>query len=168
MPLPEPPAVIVLMGVSGSGKTTAGRLLAEALGWAFYDGDDFHPPANVEKMRRRIPLTDADRIPWLRSLRAHLEACLREGTRAVVACSALRQSYRELLLDGLGGIALIYLKGDYELIERRLRGRRGHYMPPGLLDSQFATLEEPEGILTIDIDREPLEIVALIRSGLGV
>jgi gluconokinase len=168
MPHPEPLCVIVLMGVSGAGKTTVGRQLADELGWRFYDGDDFHAPENVEKMRRQIPLTDADRIPWLQTLHDHIADCLRERRCAIVACSALRQHYRDILIRGLNGAVLVYLKGSYALIERRLGARRGHYMPPGLLQSQFAALEEPGDVLTVGIDRPPAAIVEAIRAALGV
>ena len=159
--------VIVLMGVSGSGKTTVGRGLADELGWKFYDGDDFHPRANVEKMARGEPLDDDDRAPWLESLRDLIRSCLARGESAVLACSALKRSYREyLLIDE--SVELVYLKGDYELIEERLEGRRGHYMKPKMLDSQFAALEEPERGLTVDISLPPEKIIGTIRSRFGV
>ena len=159
--------VIVLMGVSGSGKTTIGRGLADALGWKFYDGDDFHPRANVAKMARGEPLDDDDRAPWLESLRDLIRSCLARGESAVLACSALKRSYREyLLIDE--NVGLVYLKGDYELIEERLEGRRGHYMKPKMLDSQFAALEEPERGLTVDISLPPEKIIETIRSRFGV
>ena len=159
--------VIVLMGVAGSGKTTIGRGLADELGWKFYDGDDFHPRANVEKMARGLPLDDDDRAPWLESLRDLIRSCLARGESAVLACSALKRSYREyLLIDE--NVELVYLKGDYELIEGRLEGRRGHYMKPKLLDSQFAALEEPERGLTVDISLPPEKIIETIRSRFGV
>lgn len=156
------------MGVTGSGKTTIGQMLAKGLGWKFYDADDFHPKANVEKMRQGIPLTDGDRIPWLKILGELVEACLRKGENAVLACSALKKSYREYLLKQDREVKLVYLKGDYDLIQKRLEGRRGHYMNPKLLASQFATLEEPEGGLTVDISGEPGAIVALIRKELNL
>ena len=159
--------VIVLMGVSGSGKTTVGRGLADELGWKFYDGDDFHPRANVEKMARGLPLDDDDRAPWLESLRDLIRSCLARSESAVLACSALKRSYREyLLIDE--SVELVYLKGDYELIEERLEGRRGHYMKPKMLDSQFAALEEPERGLTVDISLPPEKIIETIRSRFGV
>jgi len=159
--------VIVLMGVAGSGKTTIGRGLADELGWKFYDGDDFHPRANVEKMARGVPLDDEDRAPWLESLRDLIRSCLVRGEGAVLACSALKRSYREyLLIDE--AVKLVYLKGDYELIEERLEGRRGHYMKPKMLDSQFAALEEPERGLTVDISLPPEKIIETIRSRFGV
>ena len=159
--------VIILMGVSGSGKTTIGRRLADELGWKFYDGDDFHPRANVEKMAHGVPLDDEDRAPWLESLRDLIRSCLVRGESAVLACSALKRSYREyLLIDE--NVKLVYLKGDYELIEDRLEGRRGHFMKPKMLDSQFDALEEPERGLTVDISLPPEKIIETIRSRFGV
>ena len=156
-----------MMGVSGSGKTTIGLGLADELGWKFYDGDDFHPRANVEKMARGVPLDDDDRAPWLESLRDLIRSCLVRGENAVLACSALKRSYREyLLIDE--NVELVYLKGDYELIEERLEGRRGHFMKPKMLDSQFAALEEPERGLTVDISLPPEKIIETIRSRFGV
>ena len=155
------------MGVSGSGKTTVGRGLADELGWKFYDGDDFHPRANVEKMAHGVPLNDDDRAPWLESLRDLIRSCLGRGESAVLACSALKRSYREyLLIDE--NVKLVYLKGDYELIEERLEGRSGHFMKPKMLDSQFAALEEPERGLTVDISLPPEKIIEAIRSRFGV
>ena len=159
--------VVVLMGVAGSGKTTIGRLLAEELGWKFYDADDFHPPANVEKMASGCPLEDADRLPWLEALRDLIRGCLERGEGAVVACSALKESYREYLLVG-EGVRLAYLKGDHELILERLGKRRGHFMKPKMLDSQFAALEEPEPETHFDISARPGEVVREIRRRLGV
>src|SRR5213593_4126543 len=134
--------VVVLMGVTGSGKTTVGKLLSRELDWKYYDADDFHPSANVEKMRSGIPLEDADRKPWLETLRDLIRDCLDRGENAVLACSALKEDYRRLLLID-ERVKLIYLKGNFELIQERLSQRRGHYMEPGLLKSQFASLEEP-------------------------
>jgi gluconokinase len=159
--------IIVLMGVAGSGKTTIGRKLAAELGWQFYDADDFHPRSNVEKMSRGIPLDDADRTPWLEALHELFMNCLARDESAVVACSALKESYRKcLLIDER--VKLFYLKGDYELIESRLRNRHGHFMSPQMLDSQFAALEEPERATHIDISSTPDEIVRMIRSRAGV
>ena len=160
--------VVVLMGVSGSGKTTVGRLLAAALGGEFVEGDDHHPPANVEKMRRGIPLDDADRRPWLEALSRAIGEWLAAGRTVVLACSALKRSYREILRAGRPEVRFIYLQGAPELIRARLAGRRGHYMPPSLLDSQIATLEEPKSALVIAIDGRPEEIVAQILSALGM
>jgi gluconokinase len=160
--------VILLVGVSGSGKTTLGRRLAADLGWAFYDADDFHPAASVAKMSQGVPLTDEDRWPWLDAIQAHIHACLARGERAVVTCSALKQVYRERLLRDNAGARIVYLKGDYAVIAQRLKGRRGHFMPPGLLDSQFAALEEPQGVITVDIAQGPARCVAQIRRELGL
>lgn len=159
--------VIILMGVSGSGKTTVGRLLAAELGWKYYEGDDFHPRANVEKMRAGVPLTDDDRRPWLEALRGLVRDCLGRGESAVLACSALKQSYRErLLIDER--VILIYLKGDYEIIQQRLSQRRGHYMNPDLLRSQFDALEEPEADAHVEVSSSPAELVKSIRGRLGL
>jgi gluconokinase len=160
--------IIILMGVSGSGKTTIGERLAQALGWPFYEGDQFHPPANITKMQQGMPLTDEDRWPWLHVLRTQIEACIQQGVSAVLACSALKQTYREYLVIDEAEVKLVYLKGDYDLIHERLAQRRGHFMPPGLLASQFAALEEPERGVVVDIVHPPETIVALIREQLGV
>ena len=159
--------IIILMGVSGSGKTTVGRLLSEELGWKYYEADDYHSRANVEKMRNGIPLDDADRRPWLETLRDLIRNCLERNENAVLACSALKESYREFLLID-ERVVLIYLKGDYEIIQKRLGERRGHYMNPNLLDSQFDTLEEPAADVHVDISSSPDEIVKKIRSRLGL
>jgi gluconokinase len=159
--------VVVLMGVAGSGKTTTGRQLAAELDWQFYDADDFHPRANVEKMSRGVALDDADRRPWLEALRALVRDCLARGGRAVIACSALRESYRKyLLIDER--VKLVYLKGDYALIQARLQQRQGHFMKPELLDSQFATLEEPAQGLSVDVSLSPKELIKTIRNQLGI
>ena len=160
--------IIILMGVSGSGKTTIGARLAQALGWPLYDGDQFHPQANVTKMQQGVPLTDADRWPWLHALRVHIETCLHQDVSAVLACSALKQAYREYLIIDEDQVKLVYLKGDYDLIHERLAQRQGHFMPPGLLASQFAALEEPEWGIVVDIVHSPDTIVELIREQLGV
>ncbi len=159
--------VVVLMGVAGSGKTTIGRALATELGWQFYDADDFHPRANVEKIRQGTALTDADRLPWLEMLRTLVAACLERNESAVLACSALKESYRQyLLLDER--VQLFYLKGDYALIEARLRQRQDHFMKPQMLDSQFATLEEPAQGSYLDISATPSDIIQTIKNQLGV
>jgi gluconokinase len=159
--------IVVLMGVTGSGKTTVGRMLAAELGWNYYDADDFHSPANIEKMKRGIPLDDADRKPWLEALRDLIQNRLERSENCVLACSALKRSYRDYLLVD-EQVRLIYLRGSYELIKKRLSERRGHYMNPQLLDSQFETLEEPEGHLTIDVSLPSAEIVKSIRDQLGL
>jgi gluconokinase len=159
--------VVILMGVAGCGKTTVGRKLAAELGCAFYDADDFHPPANVEKMRRGVPLDDADRHLWLDSLSEVIRACAARGDCAVLACSALKNSYRtRLVLDET--VKLVYLKGDAALIRQRLHGRRGHFMKVEMLDSQLATLEEPEQAFHFDVAAPPEELVKAIRSRVGL
>lgn len=155
---------IVIMGVSGCGKSSVGEGLAERLGIPYRDGDDLHPPANVEKMRAGIPLTDADRWPWL----DRVAATLREGAPVIVGCSALRRAYRDRLRAGAGGpLRLIHLTGDRDLIAGRMSGRTGHYMPPSLLDSQFAALEPPgpAEALTIDIDQPLSAIISAAAEG---
>lgn len=162
---PAPPAVIVVMGVSGSGKSTVASLLAGRLGWEFEDGDDFHPAANVEKMQAGTPLTDEDRWPWLAAIAAWIDRLRAEGRHGVVTCSALKPAYREILLGGRPDVRLVYLRGDRELIGRRMAARHGHFMPTSLLDSQFRTLEEPtpdENPLVVSIGGTPQAIVAEI------
>lgn len=163
-----PPKVIVLMGVSGSGKTRVGKKLAEELGWDFYDGDEFHPQVNIEKMSRGIPLTDADRWPWLDRLNQRILECLENYRPAVLACSALRQSYRERLLKNTSRTALVYLRGDFQLINQRMQQRHGHYMQAGMLQSQFEASEEPTKGLAVDIDMEPDIIVTEIIQRLDL
>lgn len=161
------PVVIVLMGVTGVGKTTIGLQVAQDLGWAFLDADDFHPAKNVEKMRGGIPLTDTDREPWLAALRAEIDGRLARGEPGVLACSALKKAYRDRL-DAGAAVSFVYLRGDAALIRERLLARKGHYMDPGLLDSQFAALEEPEGVLAVDVAATPPEIASSIESKLGL
>ncbi|HKM98930.1 MAG TPA: gluconokinase [Candidatus Binataceae bacterium] len=160
--------VILLMGVSGSGKTTIGRILAAALGWEFHDADELHPAANRDKMRRGIPLTDSDRAPWLSSVRDLIDDRLARNGNAVVACSALKQSYRERIVADPSKVRLVYLKGSPELVARRLARRSGHFMPASLLPSQLAALEEPRDALTIDISGTPEQIADSIRTAVGV
>ena len=148
------------MGVVGAGKTTVGSLLAQKLGWQFADADDFHPAANVEKIRHGIPLDDSDRAPWLAGLRNSILKCNRKGENLVLACSALKRKYRdELRVDG---VQFVYLQGDYELIEKRLRTRRGHFASDSILKSQFEELEKPTDALTVEIDKTPDAVVAEI------
>jgi len=157
--------IVVLMGVCGCGKTTVGRALAARLDWPFYDADDFHPPANVAKMAAGHALTDEDRWPWLATVAQTMQGIEREGGNAVLACSALRQSYRDRLAEA-GDVRFVHLRGDYDLIAARLAARSHRYMPATLLASQFAALEPPHDALTIDI-REPVQAqVDAIRATL--
>jgi carbohydrate kinase (thermoresistant glucokinase family) len=161
--------VVVVMGVSGSGKTTIAKQLAAAEGWSVLEGDSYHPPENVAKMAAGTPLTDEDRWPWLRAIAAAIDACLARKENAVVACSALRRAYRDILIGDRKDVPLVYLQGSHELIAARMRARKGHFMPPALLDSQFSTLEEPgpdEHPIVVSIDATPEEIVRQIKERL--
>lgn len=158
---------VIVMGVAGSGKTTVGQALAQRLGWDFYDADGFHPIENISKMASGIPLDDSDRAPWLASLHALIAASLKEERPAVLACSALRESYRQKLLEGNNDVLVVYLKGNYDLIWSRLSARRDHYMKPQMLRSQFDVLEEPTDVLTMDITMSMEEIVGAIVEHLG-
>jgi gluconokinase len=157
---------IVVMGVSGCGKSTVGQALARRLGWRFADGDDFHPPANVEKMRAGIPLDDNDRAPWLARLNETMREAVARDEPLVLACSALRQRYRERLAEGLPQMRIVHLAGSIELIGERLAARNHSYMPPSLLTSQFATLEPPADALTLDVGRPVDELVDAIVASL--
>jgi gluconokinase len=159
--------IIVLMGVTGSGKSTVGKLLASQLGWQFFEGDDFHSPANIEKLRRGEPLSDADRAPWLEAIREVINAAIDRGENAVIACSALKQSYRELL-QIREQVSFVHLKASMALIKDRLKNRVGHFMNPGLVQSQFDTLEAPGDALQIDAGSTPAEIGQVIRNRLAV
>ncbi|WP_218082925.1 gluconokinase [Anthocerotibacter panamensis] len=161
-----PITVIVVIGVTGSGKTTVGRMLAEALGWEFSDADDVHPAANIEKMQRGIPLTDQDRAGWLDVLKAAITVWLNENRKTVLACSALKAQYRNLLQSDR--VCFVYLHGSFALIQARLVQRQGHFMPDSLLQSQFDALEEPTDALAIDISLTPEAIVQEIRRGLNI
>ena len=160
--------VIILMGVSGAGKTTVGRLLAEDLKWRFIDGDEYHPQANVEKMSRGIALTDEDRLPWLETLRALIHKLILKGAHGIIACSALKKAYRDYLLEGNEGACIVYLKGDYDLVLKRLNDTKGHFLRSELLESQFDILEEPGDDHVVDIRQSPDAIVSAIKRGLGL
>ena len=153
------------MGVSGSGKSTTGKRLGVVLGWPFRDADSFHPQANIDKMSAGIPLTDADRAPWLAAIAAWIAERVRTGEPGIVSCSALKRAYRRTLLDGQTGVGLVYLQGSFALISDRMSRRKGHFMPPELLQSQFATLEAPsrvEGALVVPIRLSPRKIAERI------
>jgi gluconokinase len=159
---------IVLMGVSGSGKTTIGKALSAQLGWPFFEGDQFHSPENVDKMAKGIPLTDQDRAPWLAALHDLIAGHLRAGTNMILACSALKARYRQQLREGNQGLFFVFLDGDFDLIWSRMRSREDHYMKPGMLKSQFDILEPPSDALKVGIDR-PIktilqEIIAFITE----
>ena len=162
--------VVIIFGVSGAGKTTIGQLLAKELGWSFYEADDFHPRANIEKMREGVPLTDQDRWPWLESLRELIKRCIAAGEDAVLACSALKKAYRRYLRVN-AEVNLVFLRGEYALIVEQLQHRRGHFMNPALLESQFADLEEPqatEGSIVIELGRGPHKLVQEIKRKLPI
>jgi carbohydrate kinase (thermoresistant glucokinase family) len=164
-------SIILVMGVTSSGKTAVGALLAERLAWDFGDADWFHPPANVKKMRAGIPLTDEDREPWLRAIAEWIGRICAEGGHAVIACSALKRSYRDQLINKRADARLVYLCGDEALIGQRMAARRDHFMPQSLLHSQFEALEEPgpdEHPLTVSIEPTPSEIVTEIVTELGL
>ena len=150
--------ITIVMGVSGSGKTTVGKLLAQSLNWDFSDADDFHPSANIEKMSLGIPLEDADRLPWLLQLQAAIDRWLLENKNVVLACSALKASYREMLCRDQQRMKIVYLKGSFHLLATRLKTRENHYMKADLLLSQLETLEEPENAIIIDAS-QPLELI---------
>jgi gluconokinase len=152
---------LIVMGVSGSGKSTVGEALAQRLGWRFEDGDKFHPASNVAKMHAGIPLTDDDRWPWLKAIADEIDRACEAASPAVIACSALKRAYREILVHGRRDVRIVYLRGDQPLIAHRLALRKGHFMPPGLLTSQFQTLEPPggdESVVTVSIDA-PVETI---------
>jgi gluconokinase len=155
------------MGPAGSGKTTIGELLATNLGWQFSDGDNFHSPANIEKISQGIPLTDADRLPWLDSIGEAISHWLVQNKNVVLACSALKRTYRERLMIS-PDVKLVYLKGSYDLLRQRLQSRKGHYATEQILTSQFTDLEEPTDALVLDVAPSPKEIVADIRKRLAL
>lgn len=169
-PKSGPPSVLVVMGVSGSGKTTVAAMLARELGWTFEDGDWFHPPANVEKMAAGTPLTDKDRWPWLQAIADWIASTHEAGHHGILACSALKREYRAVLVGGLtDAVRIVYLEGDKELIGARMALRQGHFMPPQLLESQFKALEPPdedENPITVSIDRHPRDVVTTIVAAL--
>jgi gluconokinase len=150
---------VIMMGVAGSGKTTVGIALAEHLGWDFYDADNFHPPENIAKMTNGIPLDDSDRAPWLTALHRLISACLAQNRPGVLACSALKERYRQQLLEGQEGVLIVFLKGSYDLIWSRLSRRKDHYMKPQMLQSQIETLEEPTNGLTVTVSKPVDDIV---------
>lgn len=161
--------IVVLMGVSGSGKTTIGKLLAEQLGWTFVEADDYHPASNVEKMHRGIPLNDADRAPWLDALRRRVDEACAKGDNVVLACSALKHAYQHYLeRDVPGCVHYVHLRGSEDLIRQRLAERKGHFMNPALLHSQFEILEPPSDAIQVDVTPAPEAIVADIRRKLGI
>jgi len=165
------PSVIVVMGVSGSGKSTIAAMLAARLGWTYEDADWFHPPSNVKKMHSGVALTDDDRRPWLHGIAAWIDATRNIGAHGVIACSALKRAYREILVGDRRDVRIVYLKGGRELIARRMALRHGHFMPGSMLDSQFATLQEPgedECPIVVSIEPRPHEIVDAIVAKLGI
>jgi gluconokinase len=170
-PAPGSFTAIVVMGVSGAGKTTVARGIAAAMGWIFAEGDDFHPAANVVKMASGYPLTDEDRWPWLRAIGGWLDARLAAGESVVLTCSALKRSYRDLLRDGRSGVRFCELDAPPDILSDRLEHRKGHYMPPSLLPSQLATLEplQPdEAGVRVSVAADPDQIVADALRGLGL
>jgi gluconokinase len=158
--------IVLVMGVAGAGKTTIGRGLAQELGWRFLDADDYHPPENIAKMAAGVPLEDADRGPWLAKINEALLELQRAGSSAVLACSALKESYREQLARGVKDLEVVYLRGAFELIEERMNGRRHRFMPAALLRSQFAALEPPEQALEVDVSAPVESSISKIKKQL--
>lgn len=160
--------IIIVMGVSGAGKSLVGSMLADELGWPFFDADEYHPASNIEKMKKGAPLSESDRVPWLRELALLVEELDRSSRSAVIACSALRQTYREIIAGKTGDVRFVYLKGEFEAIQQRVRERQGHFMHPDLLESQFDILEEPEDAVIVDIEQLPDRTVSRVRQALGI
>jgi gluconokinase len=158
--------IVIIMGTTGAGKTTIGTMLATQLDWQFADADTFHPPANIEKMSHGIPLTDADRAPWLAAMRKAILEWIAAGKNVVLACSALKRAYRDELRPS-PKVKIVYLKGDYALFAERIRHRHGHFAGEQILAGQFADLEEPDDAVTVDAAKSPDEIVAEIRRRLA-
>ncbi len=164
------PVIVVVMGVSGSGKTTVSALLAAALGCQFQEGDELHPPENVEKMRAGAPLTDADRMPWLHKIAEEIDSWRARGESGVLSCSALKRSYRDIIIGDRSDVTLVYLMGSYDIIRRRIAARHDHFMPVALLDSQFASLQEPtpdERPIIVDIGGRPADMAEEIMRPLA-
>jgi gluconokinase len=159
--------VVIIMGPTGAGKTTIGTMLAKQLNWQFADADSFHPPANVEKMSKGIPLNDADRAPWLAAMRKAILDWIAAGKNVVLACSALKRAYREELRPS-PEVKIVYLKGSYALFAERIRHRHGHFAGEGILAGQFSDLEEPDDAITVDAAQSPEQIIAEIRKQLGL
>ncbi len=165
--LSSTPRILLIMGVAGSGKTTLGQRAAAALGWPYFEADDFHSAANKDKMASGIPLDDADRAPWLSAIRAKMDEVRAAGGSAVFTCSALKERYRDVLLGGATGAVLVYLSGDFETIRQRLASRQGHFMKADMLRSQFEALEPPQGALALDIRQSPDELLRAILAHVG-
>ena len=162
------PRIILLTGVAGTGKTTIGRQLAAELGWPYHEADDFHSAANKEKMGRGVPLDDSDRAPWLAAIRAAMDGCRAAGHSAVFSCSALKEKYRRVLLDGAPDTTLVFLSGERDVLLTRMAQRAGHYMKPAMLESQLTILEPPVDALRLDVRQTPGELVAEIRRKLSL
>jgi carbohydrate kinase (thermoresistant glucokinase family) len=159
-------SILLIMGVSSSGKTTIGELLSKHFSWPFFDSDGFHPEANVEKMRRGVPLTDEDRVPWLHAVRERIDAQVEANQSAIFACSALKSWYREILIDGVPGLKLIHLVGSRDEIRQRAEQRVHQYMPASLVDSQFETLEHPQNAISVSVSGEVSDTLKAILSKL--
>jgi gluconokinase len=157
--------VVLLMGTTGAGKTTVGKILAARLRWTFLDADDFHPQANIDKMHHGIPLTDADRLPWLEKIHTELLRQTQSGKNIVLACSALKQSYRDLLSSEVD-MRIVYLRGTYDVMRQRIELRHGHFAGEDILAGQFADLEEPRNALVLDVSRSPQQLAAEAIAGL--